>query len=290
MSEAPALHILGCGRAARAVARRLLATGRVGPGLVVNRSLESARSAVAFIGAGEAAERLDERVAGGWLMLGLPDGALAGSREALERACKFRPALAFHLSGSVEASVLAGLTGAHAAVHPVRAFADPESAARRFSGTWCVAEGEASAMERLRPVFEAAGGRWLAFSAVEKPAWHAATVAASNYLATIHALARELAERAGLPDEQAVEVLCDLQAGMLDTLREHTPREALTGPIERGDEAACRRLVSAADSLGPGSARLFSELGLGTLALARKKRGNREGDDRLARLFSPTSD
>lgn len=289
MSEAPALHILGCGRAARAVARRLLAAGQVRPGLVVNRSLDSARAAVEFIGAGEAAERLDERVAGGWLMLGIPDGVLAGSREALERACPSQPALAFHLSGSVEASVLAGMTAAHAAVHPVRAFADPEAAARRFSGTWCVAEGESSAMERLRPVFEAAGGHWLAFTAVEKPAWHAATVAASNYLATIHALARDLAERAGLPDEQAAEVLCDLQQGMLDTLRDRTPREALTGPIERGDEAACRRLISAADALGPISARLFSELGLATLELARAKRGSRDGDDRLAQLFSPTS-
>jgi predicted short-subunit dehydrogenase-like oxidoreductase (DUF2520 family) len=289
MSEAPALHILGCGRAARAVARVLLNTGQVRPGLVVNRSLESARSAVEFLGAGEAAERLDERVVGGWLMLGLPDGYLAGSREALESACPFEPALAFHLSGSVAARVLAGMTGCHAAVHPVRAFADPESAARRFAGTWCVAEGEDSALACLREVFESAGGRWLAFSARDKPAWHAATVAASNYLATINELARALAERAGLPEERAGEVLCDLQQGMLDTLREQSPREALTGPIERGDEAACRRLVSAAEALGPGSARLFSELGLGTLALAREKRGDRDGDRRLERLFSPTS-
>src|SRR5699024_11909517 len=74
MSTGPALHILGCGRAARAVARRLLADGYLRPGLVANRSLDSARRAVEFIGAGEPVAQLDERIAGGWLMLGLPDG------------------------------------------------------------------------------------------------------------------------------------------------------------------------------------------------------------------------
>jgi predicted short-subunit dehydrogenase-like oxidoreductase (DUF2520 family) len=285
MSERPRLHLLGGGRAARAVARRLVDSGGLRPGLVVNRSLESAREAVAFIGGGEAAERLDERVAGGWLMLGLPDGLLADAGDWLERACPVAPSLCFHLSGSVESGVLSSLGAPVAAVHPVRAFADPESAARRFAGTWCVAEGHEEALSLLRAPFEAAGGRWLAFEAVDKAAWHAATVSASNFLATIQDLARRLAAKAGLPESQAAEVLCDLQQGMLDNLRERSPREALTGPIERGDEAACRRLVAAAAGLERPSARLFGELGEATLSLARAKRGELKSDEALEALF-----
>src|SRR5699024_12777200 len=97
MSTGPAVHILGCGRAARAVARRLLADGYLRPGLVANRSLDSARRAVDFIGAGEPVARLDERIAGGWLLLGLPDGLLApASLPRLPAALS----LGFHLSGS----------------------------------------------------------------------------------------------------------------------------------------------------------------------------------------------
>lgn len=296
MKQPRPLHVLGCGRAASAVARRLIETKLVRPGLLVNRSLESARRAAEFIGAGEPVDRLDGRVSGGWLMLGLPDGVLADRSGQLGDACPHTPELAFHLSGSVEASVLRHLGGPSAAVHPVRAFADPESAAARFDGTWCVAEGDDTALARLQPVFEAAGGRWLAFEAREKAAWHAATVAASNFLVTINSLARELADRAGLPCEQAAEVLCDLQQGMLETLRERSPLESLTGPIERGDEAACRRIVEAASGLDAGRAGLFSELGQATLALAQQKRGRREGDALIGRLFRearespPTSD
>ncbi len=290
MNERPALHVLGCGRAARAVARRLLETGLVRPGLIVNRSLPSARRAAQFLGAGEPAERLDDRVADGVLMLGLPDGVLADSADELGRVCPCPPALAFHLSGSVEAGVLAGLGASAAAVHPVRAFADPESAAERFEGTWCVAEGDDAALDLLRPLFEAAGGRWLPFSARDKSAWHASTVAASNFLVTIQDLARELADRAGLPEAQAAEILCDLQQGALDTLRERPPREALTGPIERGDAGACRRLANAASGLDAESARLFAELARATLALARDKRGEREADGEIESLFGPTSD
>lgn len=286
----PRLHVLGCGRAAGAIARCLIDTGRVRPGLVVNRSVESARRAVTFIGGGEAAAELDERVAGDWLMLGLPDGVLGDSLQDLIGDLPAAPRLVFHLSGSVEASVLKVTGAPSAAVHPVRAFSDPGHAAEHFTGTWCVAEGDDDVLEVLRPVFEAAGGRWLAFAARDKAAWHAATVAASNFLVTIQALARTLADRAGLSEAQAAEVLCDLQQGTLEGLRERSPRQALTGPIERGDEAACRRLVAAAVGLDHGQARLFSELGIATLELARMKRGGRDGDEGLERLFSPTSD
>jgi len=289
-SEAPQLHILGCGRAARAVARRLIETALVRPGLIVNRSLDSARRAVEFLGAGKAAERLDERVANGWLMLGLPDGVLAESAEVWTRELPVMPELVFHLSGSVEAAVLSAIGVPAAAVHPVRAFADPDAAAENFAGTWCVAEGDEAALSRLRPIFEAAGGRWLAFAARDKSAWHASTVAASNFLVTIQGLARELAERAGLPEAQAVTVLCDLQQGVLDTLRERTPQQALTGPIERADEAACARLVAAASGLEAHQARLFTELARATLALARDTRGSRDSDEGLECLFSATSD
>jgi predicted short-subunit dehydrogenase-like oxidoreductase (DUF2520 family) len=272
------------------VARCLAEGGRVRPGRVVNRRLERAHEAAAFTG-GEAAENFTGLADGGWLMLGLPDGVLADDRFDLSRLIgEWRPELVFHLSGSVPACVLELDELPVASVHPVRAFSDPEAAARRFRGTWCVAEGDPVALDRLRPAFEAAGSRWLPFEARDKAAWHAATVAASNYLVTIQALAGRLADRAGLPEPQARDVLCDLQQGTLDLLREREPREVLTGPIERGDAAACVRLVRAASSLEEGQSALFSELGRATLALARAKRGDRNSDADLAALFSPTSD
>jgi predicted short-subunit dehydrogenase-like oxidoreductase (DUF2520 family) len=282
---APRLHVLGAGRAGRVVARRLLDTGRVRAGCIVNRTLVSAEEAADFIGRGQGAEMLPGDLAGDWLMLGLPDGMLEATAARLGPELPSSPALAFHLSGSVEASILEPIGTACAAVHPIRAFADPELALAQFEATWCVAEGDAAALAALAPVFEAAGARWLDFEAHDKPAWHAATVAASNYLVVLQALSRDLARRAGLDEARATEVLCDLQVGALETLRRRRPAQALTGPIERGDEGAVERLVAAAGRLSPERRRLFLELAEATLDLAVDKRGRRDSDQRLRAMF-----
>lgn len=291
----PALHVIGCGRAGRAIARRLIATGRVRPGLVINRTLESAADAVAFIGGGEPATVPDERLAGGWLMLGLPDGVLASEIDSLSQRMPLRPALAFHLSGALPADVLLPLDVPVASVHPVRAFADPRFAVEHFERTWCVAEGTREALDCLQPVFEAAGARWLSFASTHKGAWHAATVAASNFLVTTQALARELAVLAGLPEARAAEVLTDLQQGTLESVRASDPVRALTGPIERSDFAACRRLVDALEWLPAQQRQLFGALALATLDLAVVKRGARDNDADLRKLLRslagrPTND
>ncbi|QKK02493.1 MAG: DUF2520 domain-containing protein [Pseudomonadota bacterium] len=286
---APTLHVYGCGRAGRAIARRLHQCGAVTVGQIVNRSPASAMEAAAFIGAGQPRAQFTAGIDGQWLMLGLPDGALAAAVDELRERLPGLPALAFHLSGSAPAALLSPL-GSAAAVHPLRAFADPELAVRQFESTWCVAEGEPTALSALRLVFERAGGRWLEFAARDKHAYHAATVVASNFLVTVQALARRLATAAGLEPAQAAELLVDLQRGTLQTLRDRPPKDALTGPIERGDLAACRRLQDAAmRSLSVPEQAAFNALGQATVALAVARRGPGDSDADLLRLFGATA-
>lgn len=282
----PRLHILGCGRAARTLARRMVESGVVDIERVVNRDVQSAREAIAFVGAGSPATDFDGVSAEDWLMIGLPDGEIEPVVTELARG-RWRPHLAFHLSGSVSASVLEPLTAHYAAVHPLRAFASPQNAWENFAGTWCVAEGDEAALAALEPVFESTGGRWIGFEPRDKAAWHAATVAASNFLVTINALARDLAEGAGMEPADARRLLADLQGGTLAALAGDAPEAVLTGPIERGDEAACRRiLLAVARTARPDTQRAFSDLALATLKLAQRKRGEREVDAVLEALFS----
>lgn len=285
--DQPTLHILGCGRAARSLARRFHRCGAMQIGQVVNRTLDSGRKAAAFIGAGTPATELDAGIEHGWLMLGLPDGLIGDVANKLSGQLESWPALAFHLSGSVSSGALVDLGVPVAAVHPLRAFADPALAAENFEGTWCVAEGDQAALAMLRPIFEHAGGRWKNFDPDNKAAWHAATVAASNFLVAVNALARELAHGAGMNEHDAARLLADLQQGTLANLGERPATEALTGPIERGDHDACRRLHEAAHaSLAPDRARVFDALALATLDLAVEKRGKRDCDAGLKELFS----
>jgi predicted short-subunit dehydrogenase-like oxidoreductase (DUF2520 family) len=284
----PLIHILGGGRTARSIARVLGECGAVRVGQVCNRSLDSARAAVEFIGAGQPVESFDAGLSTGWLMVGLPDGMIEEAIAVLAEGLTARPRLAFHLSGSVPSTVLEPLGCKVASVHPLKAFSDPEQASASFAGTWCATEGECPALADLRPVFEQAEARWVEFKPQNKAAWHAATVAASNFLVTVNALARELAELAGMEQADAARLLSDLQQGTLGNLAEQPAVRALTGPFERGDLSACRRLHAAVhDGLSPTSAALFDHLAQATLALAREKRGDRPDDDELERLFSP---
>lgn len=286
----PHLHIYGCGRAARVMARWLADSGQVRIGQVCNRSLESARSAVAFIGQGEAVEQMDQRITGGWLLFGLPDGQIPGMAVGLACRMPGQPSLAFHLSGSMPGAVLEPLGAPAASVHPARAFADPARALSAMPGTWLVAEGEPTVLDQLAPAMQAAGGRWLAIDSSGKRLYHAATVAASNYLVTLTGLARELAVEAGLAPAQAAELLAHLQQGTLDNLAQRSAADALTGPIERGDEAAVASLLEAVDRGNVDRGNLIRALGRATLDLAVQKRGSRDADQALEKMLTNRPD
>lgn len=272
------LHIVGCGRAARTLARLWHEAGVFEIGALVNRSLESSDAAAAFIGAGCGAETLPSIAAGDWLMLGLPDAALAEAAGRLGKDTTRRPALAFHLSGAERAEVLRPLAGQVAAVHPVCPFADPEHARTVFAGSFALGEGDPKALDLLLPRFEAIGARCERFAPRDKRLYHAATIAASNFLNVLDDLALKLAEAGGLERSRALPLLAALQRNALASIERAGPEQSLTGPIERGDTETVGRLRTAlAGGVGPAERDLFDALGRATADLAARKHAAGDG-------------
>ena len=284
----PCLNILGAGRAARVVARWLADSGQVDIGQVANSSLGSAKAAVDFIRSGQAVEQITDLSSNDWLLIGLSDALLDRSKlHAVLCGPEFgQPDLAFHLSGSLTANVLSGTANTIASVHPARAFAIPELAIQNITGTWLTAEGDAEALAQLEPKFSATGARWQTIESSLKPLYHASTVIASNYLVTLTALARELAEAAGASSAAAQSLLANLQAGTLDNLDRTPAKQALTGPIERGDLATLKRFQQAISQTKPSSVTVLNKLGLATLDLAIKTRGAGRSDADIRKLFT----
>lgn len=265
--------------------RTLKDAGLVRVGNIANRSKRSAQTAVAFIGDGTAVSAPLSPGRDDWLLFGVPEGNIGQVVAAYEAVSEQPPKLAFHLSGAIDASVLAPLGCPVAAVHPVRAFVSSAKAARPFAGTWCVMEGCETALTVLEPVFTMAGGRVVRLGVGDKRAYHAATVAASNFLVTLNDMAAGLAARGGLEPAQATDILYDLQLGTLENLRALGAAGALTGPIERGDVVACRALLAA---LPAERRRLFQALGAATVPLARIAHPDREWAE-LEALFDNAS-
>lgn len=271
----PIIHIAACGRAAGSLARMWHGAGLATIGGVANRSLASAGDAVARIGAGQAVEPGTLDAAGDWLLIGAPDGRIAEVAAAMAEGRTKPPALAFHLSGSVPAEALRALDCPVAAVHPVRPFPRHDDAAD-LGGAWCVGEGDQEALDRLLPLFEALDGRTRRLQTTDKRLYHAATVASANFTVTVQALALELATAAGLPEADAREMLAGLARASLENIRRHGPENALTGPVERGDDQACRELEAAVARHRPQSLETFRTLMQATETLARRKRDGAE--------------
>lgn len=275
------LHIVGCGRVGRSLARLWVEAGTCSIGQVVNRSLQSARAAVEFIGQGSAVEFLDPTGNGDWLMLAGPDSRLASiaagiaeriGRETTEKAERQRvgPALAFHVSGAEPAEVLRPIGCPVASIHPVYPFSDPSRAVESFPGSYALGEGDSEALDSVLPAFAEIGAETMRFSPTDKRRYHAATIAASNFLNVLDDLALRLAESSGLASDQALKIIAALQRAGLAGIERAGPVQALTGPIERGDRAVCERL---AQTPGVAGDAVFMALARAAVDLADRKRG-----------------
>lgn len=286
------LHIVGCGRVGRSLARLWAEAGTFSIGQVLNRSVESARAAVAFVGQGSAVERLARPAAEDWMMLAAPDGLLASIAADIaelvggkDREPGAGPALAFHVSGAESAEVLRPIGCPVASVHPVCPFSDPGRAVATFAGSHALGEGDDEALDRVLAAFAEIGASAMRFDPVDKRRYHAATIAASNFLNVLDNLALGLAESSGLAQEQALKVIVALQRTGLANIEVAGPVQALTGPIERGDRAVCERL---ARTPGVAGNDLFMALARAAVDLAERKHGGPSGylPDPLRELFA----
>lgn len=235
------LNIIGCGRAARTLARLWQQQGALAIGAVLTTSHAGALDACRFIGAGQAVADLAEMGPADLWLLGVPDREIAGVAGQLAECGVIRTGDGvFHLSGfcsSVLLEPLGALGAGVASVHPVLSFAEPERAVSQFAGTLCGVEGSTDLCARLTPLFEGIGGTCFPLDAAHKPLYHAGSVFASNFLVVIMDVARKAYLAAGVAPDMADRLLAPLASAALANVIERGARVSLTGPAARGDHA-----------------------------------------------------
>lgn len=269
------LAIIGAGHVARTLGRVLSHAGVFRVEQVQARSQASAEAAVAFVGAGQAlppGQRLRECSA---YLLAVPDDQIGAACSELARNVPLDGAVVFHCSGAKDAALLSSARDAGASVasvHPVRSFADPESVARSFAGTWCAVEGDAAALALLEPAFAAAGAQLVRIDPAGKTEYHAACVFASNYLVTVMDAALRSFEAAGIEEHVARQLAAPLAQETLANVLRMGPAAALSGPVARGDHGTVARQHDALTARDSGLGRLYGALAEATLALAQRKR------------------
>jgi predicted short-subunit dehydrogenase-like oxidoreductase (DUF2520 family) len=280
---AATVTIVGAGRTGRTLGR-LMRRGGIGLGAVTCRTLERAREAAGFIGAGAPAAGLPAGPVSGVVLVCVPDGAIAGVAAKLSVA---PGTVVAHTAGALGSEALAGVMGAEpGSLHPLKSFADPERAAETFAGTACALEGTPRAVEALRELVGRIGGVPLEVAPGGKPLYHAGAVFASNFLVALFHAAERLFEGAGVPGGAGRAALARLAEGTLENLRARGPEGALTGPIERGDHETVGRHLEALRRSRPELVESYAALGRLTLQLARGKGSvDREAAERIGAVL-----
>jgi predicted short-subunit dehydrogenase-like oxidoreductase (DUF2520 family) len=202
--------------------------------------------------------------------------ALAKSRAITERH------VVLHLSGVQGQEALGPLVSSRAALgsfHPLQTIVEPERAPARLKGAWAAVEGMPRAEEAGEHLAKAMGMHPFRIATKAKPIYHAGAVFASNYLVVVEAVAQRLLRHAGLSDADAWAALRPLVEGTFENLTNLEPREALTGPVMRGDTATIGRHLA---SLAMDDAKLYRALGRAALELAQKQGMDEETAEKVA--------
>ncbi|HET8934263.1 MAG TPA: DUF2520 domain-containing protein [Polyangiales bacterium] len=229
------IGVLGLGRLGACLARALCAAG------VTQISIATRQRAVAdllgaSLGAGvQVVDVADVARVAELLFIAVPDGQLQQVAAGLQLSAAHS---VVHLSGVLRLDGLAAAAQQGAkvgALHPLQAF--PRNAGvERFVGIYAGVEASDPALvTQLEQIARALGATPFSLAGVDRAAYHAGAVFASNYAVALHAAAARVWQAAGLPLATARLALAPLTLGAAQAIAEHDLAHALTGPIARGD-------------------------------------------------------
>ncbi len=240
------LTIIGCGRLGQTLAYLWKKNNLVSIQDIYNASIASARSAVTFIGEGNACHRMSQFKPADIYLIATPDDQIETlCRQLAEQAPPKTMSLILHCSGLHTSECLNSVKALRcytASVHPVFGFSNPAIDIHNFAGAYCAFEGDSEAFDKVFRLIDGIGGQLFTIEKRHKAFYHAASVFASNYLVTLSAIAKDCYEKSGLPTNLSKTLVHNLMEQSLNRIKcVDNVRNALTGPIQRSDKATLKK-------------------------------------------------
>lgn len=269
----PKVLLVGTGRAAQGLASAFEAAGITVTGLW-------SRGEKKLPGVRTLHGPVAKAVAGAdFIALAVPDAAIAGTAARLAKdSGKLLTKVFVHLSGAHESGGLEPLRkkGAlTAAMHPFYSFV-PGVGANLRSIPFSL-EGAPEAVAIIRRIMEPFGMRFAVIDPKDKPLYHAAAVFCSNFTAGLQAVAAAMLRDAGVGDMDARLMVSALLTSTALNVVNKGPRDALTGPVVRGDLSTIRTHL---ETLHVRTPHLVTPYAVMTLLLART-----QGPEKLGKPF-----
>lgn len=284
------LNIIGAGRLGRTLGRLWQTHGFFRIQSICNRTLESAQSAVEFIGAGSASPSIETLTDADCWLIASGDAQIAPIAKQVATRLE-EGNIVFHCSGALSSKVLSPCRPATiASAHPVHSFADPQQSLRTLADSSTTLEGDNHAVALLRRAFAALGCKTLSIEPENKTLYHAGSVLACNYLTGLMDLSLRTFAAAGIDGKQARRLLKPIVLQTAQNNMQLGPEKSLTGPIARGDLDTVAAQVDVLQKLDPQLAQCYRQLGLACVELARRGQLADDDADQLAELLNtPTA-
>lgn len=205
------------------------------------------------------------------LFLAVPDDRISEMAHAIaELGAAPEGCSAFHLSGVLSTEALTPLHAVGYSVgsfHPLQTVAHSITGADRLPGSSIAVAGEQLAQRTANRLVAALGCTTINVPVRTRPAYHAAAVMASNYLAGLLGASVRLLSEAGVPEKEALSAILPLARGTLDNIEEVGLARAITGPIVRGDSETVGLHMRA---LGESDRALYTAMGRELLRQAQE--------------------
>jgi len=205
--------------------------------------------------------------------------------DIIENVCKsivqsnpgdIKAKLFIHFSGAKTLKVLSSASeaGAHtASIHPIKSFASINDSIETLPGTIYGVTYPVKPHSESRKFIDyfvlSMGGTIIEVEDEKKSLYHAAACVASNYLVALVNYAVSIHEGIGIKKEDSLRALSGLIEGTIANIKKLGPRQALTGPIARGDTGTVEEhLANFSKYLGPDRDLVYSIMGYETAKLA----------------------
>ena len=173
------------------------------------------------------------------LFLTVPDGTITEVYESV-RQYPIQGKYICHCSGSLSAGEAfpdIDRTGAYGySVHPLFAVSDKYEAYKEIQDVFFTIEGNAQHLTEIEGMLRSTGLDLQVIRAEDKTLYHAAAVTASNLAVALLAQSIEMLRQCGFDEADARKALTPLVCGNVNHVLASGPAQALTGPVERGDD------------------------------------------------------
>ena len=189
--------------------------------------------------------------------------------------CEHLPdsAIVYHCSGAFDSGILASLKAkgiSTGTIHPLQSIPTAEVGTRLLPGSYFTLEGDGRAVRTGRALVKAIGGYPLPLAGGDRGLYHAAAAMAGNFLVTLVWSAARMVSDAGLKEERALQALQPMIRGVVSNIEEIGIRNALTGPVSRGDAHTLRIQLEAIGKKRPEDLPLFVAMAERTIELSRE--------------------